>query len=264
MNLFRVMLPLLLLAGSFSASARANWAKIGLDPAKAYVLVQVEPLEFNMLGNNRVVTGLMLAQYDLEKSAIRLSEKDGKVVNAMRLTLIGESIASDGKRKQYFAEIAPGTWVIEGAGGGSGGTLGAAVTAFSLGSYRFDARGGEVIDLGVVTPSREESSNPDTQMTTGKLAGMMMMGGLFGGSGPEPLPLKLAIRPRGNGDLAMPAWLSGATVTQPALTYGSTFQNLLGGLINRVDGKVGRRRAAGEVLYLSKPGQSDQASLATP
>lgn len=263
MSLLRVMLPLLLLAGSFSASAKTNWAKIGLDPAKAYVLVQVEPLEFNMLGNNRVVTGLMLAQYDLDKTAIRLSEKDGKVVNARRLTLIGDSIASDGKRKQYFAEIAPGTWVIEGAGGGSGGTLGAAVTAFSLGSYRFDVRGGEVIDLGVVTPSREDSNNPATQMTTGKLAGMMM-GGLFGDRGPEPLPLKLAIRPRGTGDLAMPEWLSSATVTQPAFTYGSTFQNLLGGLINRVDGKVGRGRAAGEVLYLSKPGQSNRASLATP
>ena len=263
MSLLRVMLSLLLLAGSFSATAKPNWAKVGLDPAKAYVLVQVEPLEFNMLGNNRVVTGLMLAQYDLEKSAIRLREKDGKVVDILRLTLISNSIASDGKRKQYFAEIAPGTWVIEGAGGGSGGTLGAAVTAFSLGSYRFDARIGEVIDLGVVTPSREESNNPDTQMTTGKLAGMMM-GGLFGGRGPEPLPLKLVIRPRGNSDLAVPAWLAKVAVIQPAFTYGSTFQNLLGGLINRVDGKVGRGRVAGEVLYLSKPGQPDRASLATP
>lgn len=263
MNLPRVMLSLLLLAGSISVSAKTNWAKTGLDPAKAYVLVQVEPLEFNMLGNNRVVTGLTLAQYDLEKAAIRLREKDGKTVDALRLTLIGNAIASDGKRKQYFAEIAPGIWVIEGAGGGSGGTLAAAVTAFSLGSYRFEARVGEVIDLGVVTPSREESDNPDMKMTTGKLAGMMM-GGLFGGRGPEPLPLKLAIRPRGDADLAAPAWLSGATITQPALTYGSTFPNLLGGLINRIDGKAGRGRAAGEVSFPSKPGQPDPAPLATP
>jgi hypothetical protein len=252
MTMLRVLLSLLLVV-AVPASAKTNWAKAGLDPAKAYVLVQVEPLEFQMMGNNRVVTGLILAPYDPEKSAVVASEKAGKPAGVARLTLISDAVASDGKRKQYFAEIAPGTWVIEGAGGGSGGTLAASVTSFSLGSYRFDARAGEVIDLGVVTPLREESDNPDTEMTAGKLAGMMVMGGLLGAKAPEPLPLKLAIRPRGDGDLAMPAWLSGATLVQPALTYGSTFQNLLGGLINRVDGKAGRGRGTGEVVYPSKP-----------
>ena len=262
MRFLRLGLSLLLLATPVAASAKTDWSKTKLDPTLAYVLVQLEPVEFKMMGNNNIATGLILSAFDAEKGMIRLIEKNGKIVGVERVALGNSAIAKDGKRKQYFSAITPGVWVIEGAGGG-GGTLGAAMTSFSLGSYRFEARAGQVIDLGVIAPSREESDNPDTKMSGGKLAGMMM-GGMFGGGRVEPLPLKLAFRPRGSGDLALPAWLSAAAITHPGFTYGVTFPNLLGGLVNRVDGKAGRSRAAGEVVYLSKPGMTGASPTPAP
>ena len=81
-------------------------------------------------------------------------------------------IAKDGKRRQFLLEIQPGTWAITGTGG-SGAALGSADTSFSLGSYHFAAKAGEVLDLGVFEPQREETDNPDAKLTSGKLIGMM-------------------------------------------------------------------------------------------
>ncbi len=255
MRLFRIALTLSVLATPTANWAKVNWAKEKLDPSKAYVLVQIDPVEFKIMGNNQIATGIILASYDTERSKIRLIEKDGKPVGVARVHLGKEPVAKDGKRKQFFSAIDPGVWVFEGAGG-EAAALGAAVTSFALGSYRFEAHAGDVLDLGVVAPKREESDNPDTKMTGGKLAGMMLAGP-FGGGRVEPLPLKLGIRPRTASDLAVPVWLSSASLAQPAFTYGATFANLLGGLVNRVDGKAGRDRAAGETLYLTR---SDIAS----
>lgn len=250
MTFLRMGLCLLLLATPVVASGKTDWSKTRLDPTKAYVLVQLDPIEFKMLGNNRIATGLILSAYDADKGIIRMVEKKGTIVDVERVMLSKTAIAKDGKRRQHFSAITPGVWVIEGAGG-AGATHGEGMTSFSLGSYTFEARAGQVIDLGVIVPRPEESDNPDTKMTGGKMLGMLMLGGIR----VEPLPLKLAVRPRTSGDLSLPAWLSTAPLTQPAFTYGVTFPNFLGGLVNRVDGKAGRGRAAGEVVFPSKPGQ---------
>jgi hypothetical protein len=242
-----------LLAASHPVLAKTDWAKAGLDPAMAYVLVQVEPLHFRFMGNNDIATNIILHAYDDEKSNLRFLESKDKSKPDHRVLLDKVDIAKAGKRRQYFTAIMPGTWVIEGAGG-NGGTLGAPITSFALGSHRFEAHAGEVIDLGVLAPSSEESDNPDTKMSTGKLAGMIFAGP-FGGGRVESLPLKIAVRPRADGDFPVPAWLSKANIVQPGFTYGATFSNLMGGLVNRVDGKAGRSRTVGEVVYLSRPGQ---------
>ena len=205
---------------------------------KAYLLVQIEPVEFQMMGNNRLVTGVSFAPYDPQTKQTRetlLARKD--------------PVAKDGKRRLYLLEIDPGTWVIAGTGG-SDSQMGSADTSFSLGSYHFDARAGELVDLGVFVPQREESDNPDTKMNTGNVLGMALFGARV-----EPVPNKLTIRPRGTDDIAIPAWLSARPLVQPAFVYGGTFGNDLGGLVNRIDGKAGRGRTAGAAAYLSKPGQ---------
>jgi hypothetical protein len=250
MNIFSSAMALALLAIPSIADAKTDWAKQKLDPALAYVLVQIEPIEFKMMGNNQIATGIILASYEPDKARIKLIEKDGKIVGVARLALGKTPVAKDGKRRQYFAAISPGSWVIEGSGG-EAPTLGAPATSFSLGSYRFEAQAGQVIDLGVIAPKREESDNPDTKMSTGKMAGMIFAGP-FGGGRVEPLPLKLDIRARLSGDIPLPVWLATTALTQPAFTYGATFANLLGGLVNRVDGKAGRGRTPGEIAYLTK------------
>ena len=104
--------------------------------------------------------------------------------------------------------------------------------------------------LGVFVPQREESDNPDTKMNTGNVLGMA-----FFGARVESVPNRLTIRPRGAGDIAIPLWLAARPLVHPAFVYGGTFGNSIGGLVNRIDGKQGRGRAAGEAAYLSKPGQ---------
>ena len=209
-----------------------------MKPEKAYLLVQVDPVEFQMMGNNRLVTGVIFAPYD------PVTKQTREVLLARK-----DPVAKDGKRRLYLIEVDPGTLVIAGTGA-SDSQMGSADTSFSLGSYHFDAHAGELVDLGVFVPQREESDNPDTKMNTGNVLGMA-----FFGASVEPVPNRLTIRPRGTDDIAIPAWLAVKPLVQPAFVYGGTFGNNLGGLVNRIDGKDGRGRAAGEATYLSKPGQ---------
>lgn len=205
---------------------------------KAYLLVQVDPVEVKILGTSQVTTGVLFAPYDPVTKQVRAG------VMALK-----DPVTKDGKRRLYLVEIDPGTWVIAGTGASSA-SLGSADTSFSLGSYHFEAKAGDLVDLGVFLPAREVSDNPDTKMNAVKLLG----GPLFGGR-VEPVPNRLGIRPRGDGDVPVPAWLASKAATQPLFVYGGTFGNSLGGLVNRVDGKDGRGRVAGEAAYLSKPGQ---------
>lgn len=216
-----------------------------MQAAKAYLLVQVDPVEMKLLGTNKITTGILFAPYDPATKEVRAG------VMALK-----DPVAKDEKRRLYLIEVDPGTWVIAGTGA-SGASLGSADTSFSLGSYHFEAKAGELVDLGVFEPKREESDNPDTKMNAVKLFG----GPLFGGR-VEPVPNRLAIRPRGDGDVPVPGWLAAKPLVHPAFVYGGTFGNSLGGLVNRVDGKDGRGRTSGEVAYLSKPGQPPAAAAA--
>lgn len=235
------------LAAMLLVAAPAAHAKIKsaaeMTATKAYLLVQIDPVEVKILGTSHVTTGVVFAPYDPATKQVRAG-----------VIALKDPVAKDGKRRLYLIEVDPGTWVIAGTGA-STASLGAADTSFSLGSYHFEARAGELVDLGVFVPEREVSDNPDTKMNAVKLLG----GPLFGGR-VEPVPNRLGVRPRGIDDVPVPAWLATKPLVQPAFVYGATFGNNLGGLVNRIDGKAGRGRAAGEAAYLSKPGQPAAAS----
>jgi hypothetical protein len=235
--LIRAVLALALLVVAPAAPAKITSAG-QLKADKAYLLVQVDPVVVKLMGTSRMVTGILFAPYDVQARQVR----PGVMAQ-------NDPIAKDGKRRLFLLEIDPGAWVIAGTGG-SGASLGSADTSFSLGSYHFQARAGDVLDLGVFEPQREETDNPDAKLTSGKLIGMMFLHQRI-----EPVPNRLEIRPRAESDIAIPAWLASRPLVQPAFVYGGTFGNSLGGLVNRVDGKEGRGRAVGTASYLSKPGQ---------
>ena len=242
----RAVLALALLVVANAATAKIKSAD-ELKPDKAYLLVQVEPLTIKLMGTNRIATGILFAPYDVQRHYA------GPAVMALN-----DPISKDGKRRLFLLEIDPGTWTIAGTGG-IPAALGLANTSFSLGSYHFEAKAGEMLDLGVFEPQREETDNPDAKLTSGKLIGMMFLHQRI-----EPLPNMLEIRPRGPGDIAIPAWLASRPLVQPAFVYGGTFGNSLGGLVNRVDGKAGRGRAIGTAAYLSKLGQPVAEAAAVP
>jgi len=247
--LVRALLAMALLAMAPAVQAKSE-AAARFKADKAYLLVQVDPLVLKLMGTSRMVTGILFAPYDVQQKQV------GPGVMVLK-----DPIAKDGKRRLFLVEIDPGTWVITGTGGNvAGGTaLGLADTSFSLGSYHFSARAGEVLDLGVFEPQREETDNPDAKMNGGKLIGMMFLHQSI-----EPVPNRLEIRPRGPGDIAIPAWLASRPLVQPAFVYGGTFGNSLGGLVNRIDGKDGRGRAIGTATYLSKPGQPAAEAVPLP
>lgn len=237
----RQFLPLAVFALAVAPVAEAKLKSAAdMKPDKGYLLVQVDPVQVKMLGTNQITTGVLFAPYDPATKQVRPG------VMALK-----DPVAKDDKRRLFVIEVDPGTWVIAGTGA-SAATLGSANTSFSLGSYQFDVRAGELVDLGVFEPQREESDNPDTKLTGGKMLGMAFLG--VGGR-IEPVPNRLAVRPRTGNDVPLPAWLAATPSVYPLFVYGGTFGNSGGGLVNRIDGKDGRGRAAGEAAYLSKPGQ---------
>jgi hypothetical protein len=125
----------------------------------------------------------------------------------------------------YLLEVEPDTYVV----------LGWANTSFSLGSYSFEAKAGTITDLGVVSavpdwPKGEESE----PMTAGKLFGAALAGPFA--KAPPVAPSRLTFRPRGSDDIAVPAGLAPDRVVPVSFSYGATFGNYLGGLVNRIDG----------------------------
>ena len=252
--MMRVLAVTLLLTFAPALQAKIKSAD-QLNADKAYLLVQIDPVEVDMLGTNQVSTGILFAPYDPDAKRLRDRAPSGDTSGTLRpvqVLAMKDPIAKDKKKRLFLVEVEPGTWVVEGTGGTP--VLMSAATSFALGSYHFEAKAGELLDLGVFVPQREESDNPDTKMTGGKLVGMMLAGP-FGGGRVEPVPNKLTIRPRADGDIAVPAWLASRPAVHPAFVYGGTFGNRMGGLVNRVDGKEGRGRAIGDSTYLSKPGQ---------
>lgn len=247
---------LLALMGCFSVTALAKDKSVEIKPDKAYLLVQVDPVEYKMLGTNRMKLDVGFARYDVTRNDIRggykSSENPVPEGESVRTIARKKPIAKDGKRRLYLLEVDPDIWVIESVGVSSGGTLGVGSTSFSLGSYHFEAKSGQITDLGVFGPARELSGNPDEKVTAGKIFGMALLGP-FGGPKIEPVPLVLNIRERRADDLQLPASMQKYEITYPEFVYGGSFGNYGGGLVNRIDGREGRTRATGETVYASMP-----------
>ncbi|HEV2078318.1 MAG TPA: hypothetical protein VGR19_00250 [Allosphingosinicella sp.] len=219
-------LSLALAAVPATAAEQLKKIPAALDPAKAYVLVEVHNHD------EGIARGVVVfARYDPEGGDLRGGKrsppsglgKDVPVRIASTKPLLKEK-----ERRLYLLTLEPDTWVIEGAGG----------TAFSLGSKTFKAVAGQVIDLGIFSPGGDwpDGEGP-FKLTAGKLVGMALLGPFA--KGPKPQPAMLAIRERTADDMPVPEPLR-ARVVSAVFTSGAKFGNYLGGLVNRIDGRKGR------------------------
>jgi hypothetical protein len=150
-----------------------------LDPAKAYVVVEIGKLDDGLLYGS-----LVLGRYDevaadiaqaTAPSAGRLSKKNGALEN--RVSLLKAAVKA-GDRRLYVVELEPGLWAIEGAND----------TAFSLGSSTVRLEAGRVTDLGVV---KVYSDFPDGQKRDVLTAGRALTSPLpsrFFGTALSPAP----------------------------------------------------------------------------
>lgn len=197
-----------------------------LDPAKAYVVVEIGRLDGALLFGT-----LTLARYDTEKQdiAVATPPPGGKIPKGgwpldNRLILNKASV-KEKNRQLFYVEMQPGLWVVEGAND----------TSFALGSSTFELAPGSVTDLGVANVYTDfpEGEKRDV-LTTGRLMKGALMGGLFGSVVPKPMPRAVDFRARTATDMPVPAVFAAAAPV--AWTGQVEFGNHLGGLVNRMGG----------------------------
>jgi hypothetical protein len=209
--------------------------KIAIDPAAAYVLVEIANLDNAVLKGTSAPGTLTLARYDPVGGDVRGGDRSpGTMIgkkDVLRVIINNKPIVKSKESRLYLVQVPADTWVIEGSG----------TTAFSLGSRTFTAAPGQIVDLGWYDPSVDwlEGEGPKS------MAGGLMGAAFFGSVNPKDLrPIKLDWRPRGTGDLQLPPALAGKPLVSADFAEGAKFGNYLGGLVNRIGGRATRGQAA--------------------
>lgn len=211
--------------------AAAAKDKLAIDPAAAYVLVEIENLKDAVLKGTTAPGAITIARYDPVGGDVRGGDQSpgtplGKN-DVLRVVINSKPVAKSKEARLYLVQIPADTWVIEGSG----------TTAFALGSRTFSAAPGQIVDLGRCHPSVDwlEGEGPK-----GMLGGAMGAA-FFGSVNPKDLrPIKLDWRPRAVGDLPLPPVLTGKPLVAADFAEGAKFGNYLGGLVNRIGGRATR------------------------
>lgn len=234
-------MPILLAAATASTPGHSK-QKLEIDPLGTYVLVEIRNVANAGLGGTPIRGSMTIARFDTEQGKMRMdlappASSNLRNSDMLRVSL-GQKPVVKGKTSAIFlAKIEPDAWVIESSGS----------TSFSLGSMTFVAKPGEVIDLGVIDPEQDFAEGESApNLNAGTVMKAIVLGGIFMRRPSVQRPLKLAMRSRTATDLALPEELTGRTITIPQFSYGATFPNHLGGLVNRIDGRAGRNRPAAE------------------
>lgn len=215
-----------------------------LNPAKAYILVEYKlaPNSKSIFPGSRKylpqLGGLSFARYDSASGDVRgLGKASGNPLPGKAGPIEhfnGRNIGTSDGRRLFLIEVEPDNWVILGWGN----------TCFSLGSYAFTLEPGVVTDLGIVEAAPDWAEG-DHGATTGDVVAAAFLGPFA--KRPAIAPARVSFRPRGNGDMPVPAALPPAQVRPVSFTPDARFGNYLGGTVNRIEGVnfLARQHAAG-------------------
>lgn len=201
-----------------------------LDPAKAYVVV-----ELGSLDDTKIAGNLVLARYDAERGDVfglgKAKPDAGDAPKPQRESAV-KGLVKDKARGARLHVIAldPALYVVEAANG----------TSFSLGSRTFRAEAGKVVDLGVMDVATDwpEGEGP-AKIGVKDILKMGLLGG-FAGPKQDPRPVFVTVRSRAAGDMALPPSLAAKAAPVAWESQSSIFGNHLGGLINRFGGRAER------------------------
>ena len=201
--------------------ARAKEAPI--DPTQSYAVIEIRKLESPMVKGANMPGSVTLTRYDRAKGDIRPAIG----ADVIRIVVEKKPLAKTKEGRLYLVRLVPDDWVVEGSNG----------TAFSLGSMMFSVAPGEVVDLGVFTPSVDwlEGEGP-------KGIGSAILGAaLFGSMRPkDERPVRIDWHARTSADMPLPGSLTGRTVVPARFDPDHKFGNHLGGLVNRFGGRASR------------------------
>jgi len=248
---------LLTLMATPAFAGTLNKVPTALDPAKAYLMVEIGKLDDGLLYGS-----LVLGRYDETTADIaqptpppggKIPKKGWHLDN--RISVLKPAV-KDGDRRLYIVEADPGLWVVEGAND----------TAFSLGSSTIELEAGMVTDLGVVTVYSDFADGEKRDvLTAGRALKGALMGGIFGSTIPKSVPKAIDVRGRNQTDMALPPIFAG--IARPVEWAGQVrFGNHLGGLVNRMGGRKARIQAMvaepNRLLMAEQPSDAEPALLA--
>ena len=135
-------------AAPAAAAESLKLAPASLDPKRAYLLVRLGKRD------ERVWNLVSFYRYDPEAQDLRGKgrAKANPVPKGEDKAAVVEAkpfLAEEGNIRTYLVAVTPGRWVIASS----------PTTSYSLGSYQFDAKAGEITDLGTIYMGAENGSS---------------------------------------------------------------------------------------------------------
>ncbi|WP_157216760.1 hypothetical protein [Flavisphingomonas formosensis] len=222
------LLLVLAALGSMSAVTEMAYAhkplkskELVFDKAKGYILVRLGPA-VGSTGSAAVVGFTRLDPYTgkiMGDGVLNgLSSKEYNAAAAGG----GNLLSTDGKTSLYLIPVNPGRWIITGTG----------VTVYSLGTYGFDVKAGETVDIGTILTGREDGKSAIPEIAAAKLSEDLVH---FGTLMNIVMTDALLLRPPGDAD-PIPAELAAFNVRKAELIPDIRFDNVYHSLVGRVLG----------------------------
>lgn len=215
-------LVVILAATPASASRPVDQRRFSFDPAMGYILVRVGPV-----ANGRLRGGpIYLVPIDRARNVVDSRSDpagmDRRDYFGAAVIRGGDHWGTDGQTSLYLLPVDPGFWTV----GASGNT------SFSLGSWGFEVRPGEITYVGTLLIGRQDGNSPIPEIAAARLSPDLVS---FGTLMNIVMSDALLVRPAAEGD-ALPPALAAHTIRRPELVPDVRFDNFLLGLVNRALG----------------------------
>ena len=219
--LLAVCAPLLVTTAA-EANRPVKQREFTIDPNMGYILIRTGPVSSRGAASNAVY----LVRLDTEKNTAIWSFGQSFIDRRANLDAAmvygGNHWGTDGSTSVYVVPVNPGFWVVGGAG----------ATTFSLGSYGFEVRAGEITDVGTVLTGRENGESPIPELAAVRLSQDLVE---FGTLMNIVMSDTMVMRPAADGQ-AVPEALSAYTVRRAELVPDVRFDNFMRSLVSRAVG----------------------------
>jgi hypothetical protein len=191
---------------------------VNLDKTKGYILVRI--------GTNGNSSGsaptIVLALIDADSGQPMAGNASSSKEYDVGMAGGGNFLSTDGKTSLYLVPVTPGKWAVIAAG----------QTVFSLGTYGFDVKAGEIVNAGIVYTGREDGKSAVPEIAAAKLSpDLAAFGTLMNIVMTDALLFKPPAGPE-----TLPPALAGFPVRDAVLEPDIRFDNSYALMINRALG----------------------------
>lgn len=206
-----------------TASRPVDQRHFSFDPAMGYILARAGPVGTN----GRLSVGpIYLVQVDRSKNEVSSLNAPGGMdrrdVFDSATIRGGDHWGTDGQTSLFLIPVQPGFWTIGGVN----------ATAFSLGSWGFEVRPGEITYVGTILTGRQDGRSPIPEIAASRLAPDLVS---FGTLMNIVMSDAFLLRPAAEGE-TLPVALTAHTIRRPELVPDVRFNNFLESMVNRALG----------------------------